>query len=153
MPQHSDTHLHIQTYTPQVMASAEGESGFFTVWIMLLNGHTHPEMDTTKVQLGEPVRSGLLTGIWIGNYLQEQKWQLHHQDHPPQHGWQVTKAGNLEFLHTTKWLWSKLPLGSWSGLNLFCSLASCPLRRTLSSYCLLWQGDRNEFGRKLLLKN
>ena len=53
------------------------------------------EMDTTKAQLGKPVRLGLLTGIWIGNYLQEQKWQLHHQD-SPQRRWQVTKVGNLE---------------------------------------------------------
>lgn len=46
------------------MASAEGESGFFT-GVNYAPEWPYPstEMDTTKVQLGEPVRLGLLTGI------------------------------------------------------------------------------------------
>lgn len=61
----------------------------------------------------------LLTGIWMRGYLREQHRQQQNQS-APQHGWQLTNAGNLE--HTALACWT--PSSSDSVLSYWLSWSS-----------------------------
>lgn len=66
--------------------------------------------DTTKVQLGIPMRStGLLTGLGVRGYLEKQKCftELHHQS-PPQHRWHLCS------FQVVQQVWTSSGEPSWS---------------------------------------
>lgn len=122
--------------------------------------HHRPKDKTTEVQL-EWVSLVFLTGIWVRNYLQEQKWLKDDASPRPTPAWVTAhKSGNLEHKaqptesskgwrvsipsNSSRQIGWLLP-GSWSPLRIFLAAPLHVVWEELPAFiALLWLGRPSE---------